>query len=492
MLTDLERQWREKRLEMINEYESHEKRVDFIDDDLIWGLIKKNENPDIVKVREILSKAKELKGLSPEDVATLANCKERELVDELFQTAYRIKNEVYGKRIVLFAPIYVSNPCVNNCVYCGYRHSNPEINRQTLTMEALKDEVKTMTRVGHKRTVAVFGEHPSSDADYIAESVRTIYETKDGRNEIRRVNVNAAPMAVDEYQIIRDVGIGTYQVFQETYHHETYRRLHPKDTIKNSFKWRLFSLHRAQEAGIDDVAIGVLFGLYDWRFEILGLLYHAMDMEKEFGVGPHTISFPRLKPAINTPFSTLSPYLVSDEDFKKVVAILRCAVPYTGLILTAREPAGLRKELIMLGVSQTDAGTRIAVGGYQQMAKEHIPEREQFIIDDTRSLDDFLCELSLDGFIPSLCTACYRSGRTGEHFMGLPKSAAIKYFCTPNAILTFKEYLIDYASEKTKEVGQRVIEEYLKGLYQERPMLADKVKGYIKMMEEEKERDFYV
>ncbi len=491
MLTAIEKKWKDNRFELIKKYEKLEKRKDFIDDNLIWDLIKKNENPEPKRIREILSKARELKGLTPEEVAVLVNCKEPELVNELCETASYIKQEIYGKRIVLFAPLYVSNTCVNNCIYCGYRRSNPAIKRHTLTMDELRDEVKALTSVGHKRVLAVFGEHPNSDAFYIAQAIETIYETKEGRNEIRRVNINAAPMTVEEYRLIREVGIGTYQVFQETYHHETYKKLHPKDTLKSSFLWRLFALHRAQEAGIDDVALGVLFGLYDWRFEVLGLLFHSLDMEREFGVGPHTISFPRLKPAVNTPFSTSSPYLVSDEDFKKIIAILRCAVPYTGLILTAREAPELRKELIKVGVSQTDAGTRIAVGGYRQMQKEHIPEKQQFLIDDTRTLDEFIYELLKDSLIPSFCTACYRCGRTGEHFMGLPKSAVIKFFCTPNAVLTFKEYLLDYASKRTKELGEKIITQYINDLFQIRPALAMRVEEYLEKMEDG-ERDFYI
>jgi len=409
----------------------------------------------------------------------------------MFDTAFWIKNQVYGNRIVLFAPLYVSSPCVNDCVYCGFRHSNEAVEKRTLTMEELAEEVRVITSVGHKRVLAVFGEHPDSDVHYICRALETIYSTKEGRNEIRRANVNAAPLSKEEYEIVRDVGIGTYQIFQETYHQDTYRRLHPKGTLKHSYKWRLFALHRAYEAGIDNVAIGVLFGLFDWRFEVLGLLYHAMDMEREFGVGPHTISFPRLEPALNTPFTTRSPYLVKDEELKRIIAILRCAVPYTGLILTARERPELRRELIRLGVSQTDAGSRIAVGGYKEMEKETIWDRQQFIINDTRSLDEFIYDLCQDGYIPSFCTAGYRAGRTGCHFMEFAKKGLVKNFCVPNAILTFKEYLLDYASPRTREMGESVIENYLQQVEQWQPVLARKVREYLARMEAG-ERDLYV
>jgi 2-iminoacetate synthase len=268
-------------------------------------------------------------------------------------------------------------------------------------------------------------------------------------------------MFVEEYKLIKEAGIGTFQVFQETYHKRTYERLHPKGSIKNSYLWRLFALHRAQEAGIDDVAIGALFGLYKWKFEVLALLAHAQDMEREFGVGSHTISFPRLEPAIGTPYLEKLKYEVSDNDFKKIIAILRLAVPYTGLILTARETPELRREALHLGVSQTDAGTRIAIGGYSEYAKGHIPEREQFQIADSRSLDAFIKDLLDEGFIPSFCTAGYRCGRTGCEFMEFAKKGQVKKFCVPNAILTFKEYLLDYASDETRMKGETVIAEYI-------------------------------
>lgn len=490
MLSAAERSWAEERLERILEHEAKEKRRDFIDDAKIEALLEETANPAKERVRDVLAKARSLVGLEPEEAAVLLNNTDEDLWQETYAVAREIKQEIYGNRIVLFAPLYISSPCVNDCIYCGFRHSNTEVCGQTLTWEELEKEVQALVSKGHKRLIVVYGEHPASDINFMCESIRRIYATRKGNGEIRRVNVNAAPLFVDEYRQLKEVGIGTFQVFQETYHHATYARLHPRGTLKHVYTWRLFSLHRAEEAGIDDVAIGALFGLYKWRFEVLGLLYHAQDLEREFGVGPHTISFPRLQPAVNTPYATSSPYLVADEDLKKIVAVLRCAVPYTGLILTARERPELRREVIPLGVSQVDAGSRIAIGGYEEMEREHIPEREQFQLGDTRSLDDFIRELCEDGYIPSFCTAGYRCGRTGEHFMSLAKKGFVKNFCTPNAVLTFKEYLLDYASPATRQVGEKVIKHYLAALEASRPAQAQAVRERLQRLEAG-ERDLY-
>ncbi|MGQ9497140.1 MAG: [FeFe] hydrogenase H-cluster radical SAM maturase HydG [Desulfotomaculales bacterium] len=468
---------------VIREYEERDLRADFINDAEIWRILESKAHPARAEVEEVLAKARELKGLTPEEAAVLINCRDPELLEEIFATARWIKEQVYGNRIVLFAPLYISSPCVNNCAYCGFRHTNDAVTKRTLSMEELEDEVKILTSKGHKRLIVVYGEHPVSDIDFMCRTIDKIYQTRNGRGEIRRVNVNAPPLTVEEYRQLKEVGIGTFQVFQETYHHATYRKMHPANTPKGSYRWRLFALHRAQEAGIDDVAIGALFGLYDWRFEVLGLIYHAMDLEREFGVGPHTISFPRLEPALNTPLTTNSPYLVNDEDFKKIIAILRCAVPYTGLILTCRERPELRREAIRLGVSQTDAGSRIAVGGYAEMEREHILDRQQFQLGDTRSLDEFIYELCQDGYIPSFCTAGYRAGRTGCHFMSFAKKGLVKNFCTPNAVLTFKEYLMDYASPATRELGERVINRYLEEFARQMPRRAEALKGMLARLE---------
>lgn len=483
MLTPEEQTWREQRMTVIRKYEETEKREDFINDDEIRRILESKAHPARAEVEEVLARARELKGLTPEEAAVLINCRDPELLEEIFATARWIKEHVYGNRIVLFAPLYISSPCVNNCAYCGFRHTNDAVTKRTLSMEELADEVKILTSKGHKRLIVVYGEHPVSDIDFMCRTIEKIYTTRNGRGEIRRVNVNAPPLTVEEYRRLKEVGIGTYQVFQETYHHATYRKMHPANTPKGSYRWRLFALHRAQEAGIDDVAIGVLFGLYDWRFEVLGLIYHAMDLEREFGVGPHTISFPRLEPALNTPLTTSSPYLVGDEDFKKIVAILRCAVPYTGLILTCRERPELRREVIRLGVSQTDAGSRIAVGGYAEMEREHIPDRQQFQLGDTRPLDEFIYELCQDGYIPSFCTSCYRAARTGCHFMSFAKKGLVKNFCIPNAVLTFKEYLLDYASPQTRTLGEEVIRCYLEWFDQRMPKRAAQLRKLLQRVE---------
>jgi len=287
------------------------------------------------------------------------------LWEEMFETAGEIKRKVYDNRIVTFAPLYCSNLCVNNCLYCAFRRENSVEKRRRLTLQEVKDEAEVLAgEIGHKRLIAVYGEHPASDANYIADTIRAIYDvkvkTKNGYGQIRRVNVNASPMSISDLEMLRDVGIGTYQVFQETYHHETYQQVHPVGTLKSNYPWRLYALHRALDAGVDDVAIGVLFGLYDWRFEVMGLLFHARELEKRFnGIGPHTISFPRLEPAANTPFTHESKYKVSDRDFKRLVSVIRLSVPYTGMIITARERADIKKDVIPIGCTQTDASTRI-------------------------------------------------------------------------------------------------------------------------------------
>lgn len=478
-----EQAWRAERLAMIRRYEETEQRVDFIDEGRIWNLLRCTTAPERSAIEEVLAKARELQGLTPEETALLLNNQDPELWEETFVTARLVKERVYGNRIVLFAPLYISSPCVNNCVYCGFRHTNEAVSKRTFSPDELQQEVRILTAQGHKRLIVVYGEHPESAVDFMCRSVEKIYASKNGRGEIRRVNVNAPPLTVSEYRRLKETGIGTFQAFQETYHHETYRRVHPLNTLKGSYRWRLFALHRAQEAGIDDVAIGALFGLYDWRFEVLGLLYHALDLEREFGVGPHTISFPRLEPALNTPLTTNSPYLVGDAEFKKAVAVLRCAVPYTGLILTCRERPELRREVLALGVSQTDAGSRIAVGGYSEAAREQIPERQQFELQDTRSLDEFIYELCQDGYIPSLCTSCYRATRTGCNFMSLAKKGLIKSFCVPNALLTFTEYLLDYATPRTREAGAQIISENLSGCRSRMPEQVERLEQLLARME---------
>ena len=381
----------QKYQEYFKEYDRMER--DFIDDDKIWSQLNKWANPSKKDVRRVLAKAEKKVRLDPEDAAILIQNKDEETINEMFSLAGKLKKEIYGDRLVFFSPLYISNKCANNCRYCGFRRSNNKVDRRTLTMEEISREVRVMINEGQKRTVLVYGESPETDIDFICQSIRQVYATKCGNGEIRRANINCAPLSREELKKLKEVGIGTFQVFQETYHHQTYRKMHPEDTIKGNYRWRLYAQDRALDVGIDDVAIGVLFGLYDWRFEVMGLLYHTIHLEEKYnGVGPHTISFPRIEPAIGTPYASNPDYAVSDEDFKKLVAILRLSVPYTGLILTARERPEVRREVIPLGVSQIDAGTRIGVGGYSNSMGNMLHDKEQFQLGDSRTLDHVVRE----------------------------------------------------------------------------------------------------
>lgn len=426
----------------------------FVNNSLIHSLMEKYQASSEVDFRRIIEKTKTGVRLELEDVAILIGSKAPHQVEEILEAAKAMKERVYGNRVVIFAPLYLGNKCINHCVYCGFKCTNTEILRKTLTIPEVQEEVKVLESEGHKRLILVYGTHPDYSARYIADTVKATYEAKVGNGEIRRVNINAAPYSVEDFKIIKESNIGTFQIFQESYHEETYKKVHPMGE-KSNFKWRLFGLDRAQKAGIDDVGIGALFGLYDWRFEVLGLMSHVIHLEERFNVGPHTISFPRINEAIGN--SVLEKNIVSDEDFKRIIAILRLAVPYTGLILTARETPELRKECMKLGVSQIDAGTQIELQGYTKHKKEQDLTREQFFIADSRSLDEIMCELMEGGFVPSFCTACYRLGRTGEHFMEFSKPGFIHEFCTPNAMLTLKEYLNDFGSETAKKIGVQLI-----------------------------------
>jgi len=447
---------------------------DFINDQEIIEKIEKNKNPDPKKVRDILQKSLSLETLTPDETATLLNVNSAELLEEMKETALKVKKKVYDNRIVTFAPLYLSNLCINNCLYCGFRRDNKMVKRKLLSFEEIEEETKVLAgKIGHKRLIVVYGEHPLTGIDYIARSIETIYKVKvevnQRINQIRRVNVNAPPLSIEELKILKQVGIGTYQVFQETYHHKTYESLHPKGTIKSNYQWRLYCMHRALEAGIDDVGIGALFGLYDWRFEVMGLLYHARELEKKFGIGPHTISFPRLEPAINTPFTQNSKYKVSDQDFEKLIVILRLSVPYTGMILTARESPQIRDKTIPLGITQTDASSKIGIGAYSQDINSQQPERQQFLLGDTRSLDELIRDLAKKGYITSFCTAGYRCGRTGKCIMELLKTGKEAIFCKINAILTFREWLDDFATKETKKIGEELIEKEIKELKEKLP-----------------------
>ncbi len=432
--------------------------TDFIDDAQLTALLER-PRPDSRRVRDLVAKSLDKQALAVEETADLLLADDPELVEEIFAAARTLKETVYGNRIVLFAPLYIGSECINDCAYCGFRRSNPDAVRRTLELEEIRRQVTALEEKGQKRLILVFGEHPKYNAEFIAEAVRTVYDVKVGHGEIRRVNINAAPFDKEGYEIVKEAGIGTYQVFQETYHHPTYAQVHPRLTAKGDYLWRLDALSRAMEAGLDDVGIGALFGLYDWRFEVLGLVRHALFLQEFYGVGPHTISFPRLRPASGVQLD--EQWQVADRDFLRLIAILRLSVPYTGMILTAREDAALRRQALSFGVSQIDAGTRIELGGYTEAGDTQCMEREQFTIGDVRSLDEVMRELVVDGHVPSFCTACYRLGRTGEHFMEFAIPGFIKRFCTPNALTTLLEYLVDYGSEETRAAGERIIAEEL-------------------------------
>ncbi len=425
----------------------------FIDDGEINQMLQ-NADTSAENVKRVIAKSMAKNRLSMQDVAVLVNTTNPVLVEEIKQAAKDLKQRVYGQRIVLFAPLYIGNMCTNNCAYCGFKASNIDMDRVTLESEALVNQVKALEDAGHKRLILVYGEHPKYNAEFIANSVRTVYSVKKGKGEIRRVNINAAPLDIEGFKTVKASGIGTYQIFQETYHRETYAKVHLSGK-KRDYDWRLTALDRAQEAGIDDVGIGVLFGLYDWRFEVMGLLRHVNHFEACYNVGPHTISFPRIQNA--SALNIDKNYLVSDEDFTQLVAILRLAVPYTGLILTAREPAWIRDEIMEFGVSQIDGGTNIELGGYTKKPVKQDLNSEQFQINDNRSLNEVMEDLIEHDFIPSFCTACYRLGRTGEHFMEFSVPGFIKRYCQPNAMLTMAEYLEDYAPAPTKEKGHAMI-----------------------------------
>lgn len=456
----------------------------FIDPDEIWDLIN-NTKPDKVRVREVIAKSLDKNRLTMQETAVLVNSMGTDLEEEIKQGARELKEKVYGNRIVLFAPLYVGNRCTNNCQYCGFRVSNRDAVRKTLSDEEIVREVEALEDNGQKRLILVYGEHPDYSPEYIAHTVRLVYSIKKGHGEIRRVNINAAPLTIEGFRTVGEAGIGTYQIFQETYHPKAYTWYHPSGK-KKDYEWRITALDRAQEAGIDDVGIGALFGLYDWRFEVLGLVRHTNHLEACYNVGPHTISFPRIKDALSLNIDAT--YQTSDEDFRKLVPILRLAVPYTGMILTAREAPEVRREVLQYGVSQIDGGTKLELGSYSDSHNEEQNlNREQFKISDNRSLAEVIDELLTNDYIPSFCTSCYRMGRTGEHFMEFSVPGFIKRFCTPNALLTLSEYICDYATETVAEKGWKVIE---KNLLKLEPGVAQNTREKIERIKKG-ERDLY-
>ncbi|MCX8043852.1 MAG: [FeFe] hydrogenase H-cluster radical SAM maturase HydG [Desulfobacterota bacterium] len=409
--------------------------------------------PSPQQVRDILAKARELRGIDADEVLVLCRVVDNDLLEELFSTARFVKQQIYGNRLVLFAPLYVSNLCANECLYCAFRKSNTLVRRKALSQEEIARETEVLLHQGHKRILLVAGEaYPAEGISYIFRSIETIYKVTIPRARIRRINVNIAPLSVEEFRELHACKIGTYQLFQETYHEPTYRKLHPRGP-KADYEYRLTAMDRAFTAGFDDVGIGILFGLYDWRYEVLALLSHIEHLEKTFGIGPHTISVPRLEPAEGAPLSMCPPFPVSDDAFKKIIAILRLAVPYTGIILSTRETPSMRRESLSLGVSQISAGSRTNPGGYSSTSSS-----EQFSLGDTRPLLEVIKDIVAQGYIPSFCTACYRLGRVGKDFMELAKPGLIKKHCLPNAIFTFAEYLEDFADNDLKNRGNTLID----------------------------------
>jgi 2-iminoacetate synthase len=439
---------------------SGRRKADWLDEQTINRAIEQAQPPDRRQIDEIIAKSLELKGLSFNDVAILCRAEAEDLLAPVFVAAKRVKEAIYGRRIVLFAPLYISNLCANECLYCAFRRSNSLLTRRALDMEEIRRETLSLLDQGHKRVLMVAGEsYPSEEGfSYIIKAIEAIYGTKNSRGDcIRRINANVAPLGVDEFRELKAAGIGTYQLFQETYHRETYKNVH-RGGKKIDYDWRLTGMDRAMEAGIDDVGIGPLLGLADWRFEVLGMMTHIQHLEKEFGVGCHTISVPRIEPAVGSDMASSPPHAVSDRDFKKLVAILRLAVPYTGMIMSTRENAEMREATLEMGISQISAGSCTDPGGYADSRNE---SAAQFQLGDHRPLAEVIKDISERGYIPSFCTACYRTGRTGHDFMDLAKPGAIKAKCGPNALSTYLEYLLDYHPDELAVLGRNTIQSEL-------------------------------
>jgi len=418
----------------------------------INGILEEaNGEPSEQELEEILRKGAEKKGLSLFEVAKLLNVESERGLQKMFALSSRIKREIYGNRLVWFAPLYLSNYCKNACAYCGFSVLNKSIERKRLSLEEVAGQTRALIRMGHKRLLLEAGEDEEhAPIDYIVDAIRTVYATKEGKGEIRRVNVNIAATTAENYRKLKAAGIGTYQLFQEVYHRPTYEKVHRG--LKRDYERQLTAHCRAFEAGIDDYGMGVLFGLYDYKYEVVSLVAHAKWMDETYGVGPHTISVPRLRPASGITFEP--PHPVSDRDFLKIIAVYRIAVPYTGMIISTRERPEIRGKAFEIGISQASAGSRTSPGGYGEGAMVG----EQFEISDHRSVQEVLADVCAKGFLPSFCTACYRSKRTGRAFMRLAKTGQINRLCTPNALLTFKEFLMDYASPELRREGEKLIE----------------------------------
>lgn len=434
---------------------------DFINhDEITETLAFANENAsNFALIDQIIAKARLKKGLSHREASVLLACDDPKRNEQIFQIARDIKEAYYGNRIVLFAPLYLSNYCVNGCVYCPYHRTNKHIARKKLTQQEIAEEVQALQDMGHKRLAIELGEDPiNNPIEYVLESLQTIYSVKHKNGSIRRANVNIAATTVENYRKLHDAEIGTYILFQETYHRESYEQLHPTGP-KHDYAWHTEAHDRAMEGGIDDVGLGVLFGLERYRYEFAGLLMHAEHLEAVFGVGPHTVSVPRIRRADDIDPSTFDNG-VDDATFEKIVACIRIAIPYTGMIISTRENRACRERLLELGVSQISGGSRTSVGGYVEPESED-EDSAQFEVSDNRTLDQVIHWLIDLGYLPSFCTACYRAGRQGDRFMEVCKNEQIAAFCHPNAIMTLEEYLIDYASPQTKELGEALIKREL-------------------------------
>ncbi|MDR3047816.1 MAG: [FeFe] hydrogenase H-cluster radical SAM maturase HydG [Bacteroidales bacterium] len=440
----------------------NERNQNFIDRDKLYALIE-GETPTKDELQVILKKASKMKGLSLEDVAVLLRTEDKNDIRAIMDVAHQVKEEIYGKRLVLFAPVYTGNVCVNNCVYCAFRRDNKQIVRKVLSMDEIENEARILLRDGHKRLLLICGESPRNDINYICDAIKRVYSVKEGKGEVRRINVELAPMSVEDFKRLKQEHIGTYVCFQETYDPILYQEYHGTNSPKSDFENRLLVMDRAMEGGIDDVGLGVLFGLADYRYEILALMEHANHLERAYGCGPHTVSFPRIEPAEGAPLPEHIPHKVSDEDFKKIIAIIRLALPYTGIILSTRENDEMRTELFNFGISQISAGSRTNPGAYSDDAEL---SGSQFSLGDHRSLEEVIGSMIDAGFIPSFCTGCYRKGRVGHDFMDLAKPGLIKQYCLPNAMFSFKEYLYDYASEETRKKGLKLIQSMLQDVPQ--------------------------
>ena len=461
---------------------------DFISDEEIKATLayaEENKN-DLELIDSIIEKAKQLKGLSHREASVLLACENEEKIQQVYDLAERIKKDFYGNRIVMFAPLYLSNYCVNGCLYCPYHLKNKHIPRKKLTQEEVRNEVIALQDMGHKRLAIEAGEDPvNNPIEYILECINPIYGIKHKNGAIRRVNVNIAATTVENYRKLHEAGIGTYILFQETYHKESYERLHPTGP-KHDYAYHTEAMDRAMEGGIDDVGLGVLFGLELYKYEFAGLLMHAEHLEAVHGVGPHTISVPRVKHADDIDPDEFDNG-ISDDIFAKICACIRVAVPYTGMIISTRESKAVREKVIRLGVSQISGGSKTSVGGYYEPEPED-ESSEQFDVSDKRTLDEVVRWLMEIGYIPSFCTACYREGRTGDRFMSLCKSGQIQNCCHPNALMTLKEYLVDYASPETRKIGEELIQKELDNIPKEK--VRQIARDYLTEIEKNGKRDF--